>query len=98
MRKILTTLVVLAIVTFSGITGRVVGQKKTTSVRHDTAFPVFEVDASWPKLPNNWVIGDPSSIAVDRRDNVWILHRPRTVPADKTERAAPPALEFDAAG
>jgi hypothetical protein len=60
--------------------------------------PVFEVDASWPRLPNNWVIGDPSSIAVDRHDNVWILHRPRTVPAEKKDHAAPPVLEFDKHG
>jgi hypothetical protein len=62
------------------------------------AMPVFEVDATWPKLPNNWVIGDPSSIAVDRHDNVWILHRPRTVPAEKKDHAAPPVLEFDKHG
>jgi hypothetical protein len=62
------------------------------------ALPTFQVDPTWPKLPNNWVIGDPSSIAVDRHDNVWILHRPRTVPADKKDRAAPPVLEFDASG
>ncbi len=60
--------------------------------------PTFEVDATWPKLPNNWVIGDPSSIAVDKHDNVWILHRPRTVPADRKDRAAPAVLEFDSAG
>jgi len=62
------------------------------------AMPVFEVDPTWPKLPNNWAMGDPSSIAVDRHDNVWILHRPRTVPAEKKEHAAPPVLEFDKNG
>jgi DNA-binding beta-propeller fold protein YncE len=62
------------------------------------ATPVFEVDATWPRLPNTWVIGDPSSIAVDRHDNVWILHRPRTVPAERKDRAAPPVLEFDKNG
>jgi hypothetical protein len=62
------------------------------------AVPTFQVDPTWPKLPNNWVIGDPSSIAVDRHDNVWILHRPRTVPADKKDRVAPPVLEFDTNG
>jgi hypothetical protein len=60
--------------------------------------PMFEVDATWPRLPNNWVMGDPSSIAVDRHDNVWILHRPRTVPAEKKDHAAPPVLEFDKHG
>ena len=60
--------------------------------------PSFEVVPDWPRLPNNWVMGDPSSIAVDRHQNVWVLHRPRTIPAEKKEHAAPPVLEFDKAG
>ena len=50
------------------------------------------------KLPNNWVMGQTPGIAVDRRDHVWILHRPRTVPEDKRSRAAPAVLEFDEKG
>ena len=49
--------------------------------------PVFEVDPMWPKLPNNWVLGNVSKIVVDRHDNVWLIHRPRTVSADKTPAA-----------
>jgi hypothetical protein len=60
--------------------------------------PVFEVDPSWPKLPNGWVLGIVSSVATDRRDHVWILHRPRTVAANLRAQAAPPVLEFDADG
>ena len=60
--------------------------------------PVFQVDPSWPKLPNNWVVGIVSAVTVDSRDHVWILHRPRTVAADQKEHAAPPVLEFDADG
>jgi hypothetical protein len=60
--------------------------------------PVFDVDPAWPKLPNNWVLGDPSSIAVDKNDNVWVLHRPRTVAADKKDRVAPAVIEFDKTG
>jgi DNA-binding beta-propeller fold protein YncE len=60
--------------------------------------PVFEVDSSWPTIPNNWVLGEVSSIAVDARDHVWVLHRPRSIPADKRANAAPPVLEFDTAG
>lgn len=63
-----------------------------------TGVPTYRVDTSWPQLPNNWVLGDPSSIAVDSRDHVWVLHRPRTVPKELLERAAPPVLEFDADG
>ena len=69
-------------------------QNSTTTV----GVPTFEVDPTWPRLPNNWVIGDPSSIAVDPHDNVWVLHRPRTVPADKKDHAAPPILKFDKNG
>jgi hypothetical protein len=60
--------------------------------------PDFQVDPGWLKLPNKWVMGDPSSISVDRHDHVWVLHRPRTVPGPSKERAAPPVLEFDSSG
>lgn len=61
--------------------------------------PRFEVDATWPpKLPNSWVMGDSSSIAVDRRDHVYVLSRPRTVAAEHKAHAAPAVMEFDPSG
>ncbi len=60
--------------------------------------PVFEVDTSWPNLPNDWVLGVVSAVTVDRRDHVWILQRPRSVPDSLKNRAAPPVLEFDGNG
>jgi hypothetical protein len=60
--------------------------------------PAFHVDAAWPSIPNNWVLGEVSSIAVDGRDHIWVLHRPRSIPAERRANAAPPVLEFDAAG
>ena len=60
--------------------------------------PAFEVEASWPTIPNNWVLGEVTSIAVDSRDHIWVLHRPRTIPAERRANAAPAVLEFDAAG
>jgi hypothetical protein len=60
--------------------------------------PVFDVDATWPKLPNNWIVGHVASVAVDRRDHVWMLHRPNTIPEERRKQAAPPVLEFDASG
>jgi hypothetical protein len=62
------------------------------------SMPVFQVDPTWPKLPNSWVMGVVSSVTVDRRDHVWILHRPRTVQESLKAQAAPPVLEFDADG
>jgi hypothetical protein len=58
--------------------------------------PTFEPDPTFPKLPNNWVLGNVAMVVVDRHDNIWALHRPRTVPAGKTP--APPVLEFGTMG
>jgi DNA-binding beta-propeller fold protein YncE len=60
--------------------------------------PRFEVDSSWPKVPPKWKLGDASSIGIDAQDNVWVLHRPRTLKPDEAAMAAPPILVFDAAG
>jgi DNA-binding beta-propeller fold protein YncE len=61
--------------------------------------PHYELDPSWPpKLPNNWVMGVPSWVAVDRADHVFVLHRPRTLPADLKASAAPAVIEFDSSG
>ncbi|MDQ3996869.1 MAG: hypothetical protein M3303_07590 [Gemmatimonadota bacterium] len=75
-----------------------------------SAVPQFEVDPWWPKpLPNNWILGQVSGIAIDSRDHVWIVHRPRTLtvreagavqtpPISQCCVPAPPVLEFDAQG
>jgi hypothetical protein len=72
--------------------------------------PRFEVDPLWPKpLPNHWRIGSTIGVSVDARDHVWVLHRPSSLnakevyasqkpPAAVCCSAAPPVLEFDAAG
>jgi DNA-binding beta-propeller fold protein YncE len=72
--------------------------------------PQYKVDASWPKpLPANWILGQVAGIAVDRNDNIWIVHRPTTLlddekgaqlnpPATRCCIAAPPVLQFDPAG
>lgn len=58
--------------------------------------PVFQVDSSWLKLPNDWVLGQVAAVAVDPQDNVWIIHRYRGVKPEL--KAAPPVLEFDSTG
>ncbi|HUF73802.1 MAG TPA: hypothetical protein VMR74_12985 [Gammaproteobacteria bacterium] len=60
--------------------------------------PTFEVDTGWPTVPDDWVLGEVTSIAVDGDDHVWVLHRPRSIPEAERERAAPPVLEFDQQG
>src|SRR6476660_4386767 len=61
-------------------------------------FPKFRVEPSWPKIPNNWLFGQVSSVAIDKQDHVWILQRPSTLEPSEKPRAAPPLLEIDAAG
>jgi DNA-binding beta-propeller fold protein YncE len=60
--------------------------------------PTFAVDASWPNVPPQWKLGDVSSVAVDAQDNVYVLHRPRTLKPEDAAKAAPPVMVFDAAG
>ena len=37
--------------------------------------PRFEVDPVWPKpLPNNWLLGSVTGVAVDARDHVYVVH------------------------
>jgi len=62
------------------------------------AAPKFKVDPAWPRIPNNWQFGQVASVAVDAQDHVWVLQRPGTLSPEEKPRAAPPLLEFDAAG
>lgn len=62
------------------------------------ATPRFEVQAGWAKVPEKWKLGDVSSVAADQQDNIWVLHRPRTLSGSDLQAAAPPVLQFDANG
>jgi len=74
--------------------------------------PAMQVNPLWPQpLPNHWVFGSITGVAVDAQDHVWVAHRG----ADSLEGnekgmmatpptstvccvAAPYILEFDSAG
>ena len=60
--------------------------------------PRFRVDPTWPKIPNNWQLGEVASVSIDAQDHVWVLQRPGSLKPEEKARAAPPVLEFDAAG
>ena len=76
-----------------------------------TSVPQYTVDPFWPKpLPNNWILGQCSGIAVDpTNDHVWVTHRPGSLTQREAGQVqnppwadcctpAPPVLEFDPAG
>ena len=87
---------IVALAIAFSVSPRMFGQVAAAQGSYAGKFPVFEVDPGWPQLPNNWVLGSVSKVVVDRHDNVWIIHRPRTVGAGKT--AAPPVVELDTRG
>jgi len=74
--------------------------------------PAYKVDPLWPQpLPNHWVFGSITGVAVDAQDHVWVVHRggdsleanekgmmltPPTSSVCCT--AAPFVLEFDQSG
>ena len=72
--------------------------------------PRYAVDPFWPKpLPNNWLLGQASGVAVDKDDNIWVLNRPRTLTEDERGatlnpqrsdccKPAPAVLKFDQQG
>ena len=67
--------------------------------------PRFRVDPFWARdLPNDWILGQVSGVAVDDRDHVWIVHRPRTLDARQRGEEgmccvpAPAVIEFDPEG
>ena len=101
MSRALRSSVIASLLVISVLVGqRLSGQ--SGNAQSSEQVPLFQVDPTWLKLPPNWVLGQGSAVAVDKHDNVWILHRPRYVgrlydkPAGKT--AAPPVLEFDSTG
>jgi NHL repeat len=99
-----------ASVAIAGCLAGVLGFAQSGPAPSDRKPPDFHVDASWPKpLPNKWIAGQVSGIAVDTHDHVWILHRPATLAADEKSAGAtppvaeccipaPPVIEFDAQG
>jgi DNA-binding beta-propeller fold protein YncE len=75
--------------------------------------PSYQVDPLWPKpLPNHWLLGSVTGVAVDAQDHIWVVHRGYDSMTARTEIGAattpktaeeccvpaPPVLEFDPAG
>lgn len=103
-RSSATLVMLLAVVTVAGCGGSAPEETTAPSTEPEAAPPAAEaappsyaLDPTWPPaLPDGMVMGVPTSVSVDGRDHVWVLHRPRTAPEGTT--AAPAVLEFDADG
>lgn len=84
------------IVPFGGCSDRGVHPGGSAALQDEV--PLFEVAPEWPTLPEGWVLGVVASVAVDRRDHVWVLHRPSSLGPEEADMAAPAVLEFDPDG
>jgi DNA-binding beta-propeller fold protein YncE len=75
--------------------------------------PRLQVDPLWPQpLPNHWLFGSITGVAVDSRNHIWVVHRGADSLNARTEMSAatnpptaaeccipaPAVLEFDEAG
>src|SRR5262245_66398124 len=86
--------------------------KRTTAAqgRDRVKVPIFKVDPLWPKpLPNHWVLGSVTGVAVDSQDHIWITHRGADSLGHNEKgailnrptgrrRPAPHAVEYDLSG
>lgn len=64
--------------------------------------PVFEVDASFPRMPDGLVLGGVSGVSADSHGNVWVFHRPHTLEEGNAHEngygPAPAVVMFDQQG
>ena len=87
--------------------------RSTTFAQGRGGAPAFKVDPMWPKpLPNHWLFGSITGVAVDAQDHIWVVHRGADSLNARTEiglvgdppsaeaccAPAPQVLEFDPAG
>ena len=102
MRERISRGVLIALVVAAGVGGQRLVSTDVAAQATQAAgrrVPTFEVDKTWPKVPPKYKLGDPSSIAINAQDQVFVLHRPRTLlKPEEAKMAAPPVVVFDAAG
>jgi DNA-binding beta-propeller fold protein YncE len=98
----------------ASLSANIAGQTKTKAApakgKAGAQAPQYVVDPLWPKpLPNHWVLGSVTGVAVDSQDHIWITHRGADSLGNNEKGAilnpptgccvpAPQVLEFDQAG
>ena len=98
-RRDLCRVVLVGLVLVAGADADRLSRSALAAQAKTRGLPMLEVDRAWPKMPAKWKLGDVSSLAVDAQDNVWLLHRPRTLlKPDEAAMAAPAVMVFDTAG
>ncbi|KMS54143.1 NHL repeat-containing protein [Sphingobium cupriresistens] len=57
-----------------------------------TKMPRFKVDAAWPAMPDDLLLGQVSGVAVGPDDSVWVVHRPHSLTNTDTGLAQDPPI------
>ena len=61
-------------------------------VSEDVPVPTFKVDTSWPKLPEDMILGQIPGLSVAKDDTIWILTRPNSLGPTEGGRDTQPAI------
>ncbi len=79
--KISVKLTVLAGLLMAGSAARadVLVDIASERLREDVPIPTFKADASWPRLPEDMILGQLPGLSVDKNDNIWVLTRPNSL-------------------
>ncbi|EAQ27842.1 hypothetical protein NAP1_09617 [Erythrobacter sp. NAP1] len=79
-------------------------------VDESVAMPTFKVDTSWPKLPDDMILGQIPGLSIAEDDTIWVLTRPNSLGPTEIGRdtdppitqacctAPPHVLQFDQEG
>jgi DNA-binding beta-propeller fold protein YncE len=101
---------IVALLVVLSIPGNLLEKPAAAQAKSASAAPKFQVNPLWPMpLPNHWVFGSVTGVAVDAQDHVWVLQRGADslggnekgtilVPPTGCCEPAPLILEFDTAG
>jgi len=54
--------------------------------------PRFHVDAAWPDLPEDLILGQVPGLALDREETLWVLQRPNSLGFAETGLAQDPPI------
>jgi sugar lactone lactonase YvrE len=96
-RRTASALTVLGIVVLMVVIHASIERSANAQSRGSVQVPNLEVDPFWPKpLPNHWLLGSVTGVAVDAQDNVWIVHQGAATLNARTEMGAaatPPTAE-----
>ena len=61
-------------------------------LNEDIPVPTFKVDTSWPKLPDDLILGQIPGLSVAEDDTIWILTRPNSLGPTEIGRDTDPPI------